>query len=200
MRQRVTPGDVSDTAQRLWSRDLDQERERRVRDRQALTGGTEQAARSAVARDLDRELEYELRRIRGETDAPPPTGPATPAGPAPSTGAMPPGGPTPPGATAGPPTEDPAPDRFTSDCSGARSGTPAPPVTPDEVTWEVTRLNILLANKGYADTDVARWWHTTRHQELGGSTVAEAWAAGEYGAVTRLVQALPDRLVALDDV
>ena len=58
-------------------------------------------------------------------------------------------------------------------------------MSPDEVTWEATRLNIVLANKGYNDSDVTRWWNFTRHRELGDRTIAEAWKDGEYarGAV-----------------
>jgi hypothetical protein len=66
-------------------------------------------------------------------------------------------------------------------------------LTADEAAWEATRLNIVLANKGYNDSDVTRWWNFTRHRELGDRTIAEAWRAAEYGAVTRLVESLPDK-------
>lgn len=66
-------------------------------------------------------------------------------------------------------------------------------MSPEETTWEATRLNIILANKGYSDSDVTRWWNFTRHRELEDQTVGEAWKAGEYGAVIRLVESLPDK-------
>ncbi len=66
-------------------------------------------------------------------------------------------------------------------------------MSPDEVAWEATRLNIILANKGYNDSDVTRWWNFTRHRELGDRTIAEAWKDAEYGAVSRLVESLPDK-------
>ena len=66
-------------------------------------------------------------------------------------------------------------------------------MTPEEVAWEATRLNIILANKGYSDSDVTRWWNFTRHRELGDQTIAETWKAGEYEAVSRLVESLPDK-------
>ncbi len=78
----------------------------------------------------------------------------------------------------------------------------APPVTPDgpsgtltadEAAWEATRLNIILANKGYSDSDVTRWWNFTRHRELDDQTIAEAWRDGHYSAVSRLIQSLPDK-------
>jgi len=65
-------------------------------------------------------------------------------------------------------------------------------ITAEEAAWEATRLNILLANKGYSDSDVTRWWNFTQHRELGGRTMAEAWNAGEYAAASRLVESLPD--------
>ncbi len=65
-------------------------------------------------------------------------------------------------------------------------------LSPDEAAWEATRLNIILANKGYGDSDVTRWWNFTPHRELGGRTVAEAWQEGAYDAVSRLIQSLPE--------
>jgi hypothetical protein len=65
-------------------------------------------------------------------------------------------------------------------------------MSPEEAIWEATRLNIILANKGYSDSDVTRWWNFTRHRELGDRTIAEAWSAGEYGSVSRLIESLPD--------
>ena len=62
-----------------------------------------------------------------------------------------------------------------------------------EAAWEATRLNIILANKGYGDSDVTRWWNFTRHRELGDQTIAEAWRDGRYTAVSRLIQSLPDQ-------
>jgi transcriptional regulator with XRE-family HTH domain len=146
MRVRVTAGDVDATAQRLWSRSLEAERERRVTDRVALTGGSLKTIRGHVSRDLDREIAYEMER-----------GPE-PVGPVPSPGEM----------------------------------------SAEEVAWEATRLNIILANKGYDDSDVTRWWNFTRHLELGERTIAEAWRDGEYGSVTRLVESLPDQHGATD--
>jgi hypothetical protein len=66
-------------------------------------------------------------------------------------------------------------------------------ISPAEAAWEATRLNIILANKGYSDSDVTRWWNFTRHRELHDQTIAEAWEAGEYVAATRLVESLPDK-------
>jgi hypothetical protein len=146
MRLRVTPGDVDTAAQHLWSRSLESERERRVSDRHARTGGSLKTIRGHVSRDLDRELAHEMERNAG-------TGVGT-----------------------------------------VRPGEPVP-MTPEEAAWEATRLNIILANKGYADSDVTRWWNFTRHQELDDQTVAEAWAAGHYTEVSRLIQALPDTRV-----
>ena len=81
--------------------------------------------------------------------------------------------------------------------SGTRNGPtyPCDPETlsPDEATWEATRLNIVLANKGYSDSDVTRWWNFTRHAELDDQTIAEAWKAGEYTAVSHLIESLPDK-------
>ncbi len=144
LRLRVTAGDVDNTAQHLWSRSLESERERRVTDRHALTGGSLQTIRGHVSRDLDRELAHELEQV---------------AAPSERTGAM----------------------------------------SPEEATWEATRLNIVLANKGYADSDVTRWWNFTRHRELDDRTIAEAWKAGEYPAVSRLIQSLPDKRVSSGD-
>jgi hypothetical protein len=144
MRLRVTPGDVDTAAEHLWSRSLESERERRVSDRHARTGGSLKTIRGHVSRDLDRELAHEMERNAGE-----------------ETG---------------------------------RPGEPVP-MTPEEAAWEATRLNIILANKGYADSDVTRWWNFTRHQELDDQTVAEAWATGRYTEVSRLIQALPDTRV-----
>ena len=66
-------------------------------------------------------------------------------------------------------------------------------MSPEEAAWEATRLNIILANKGYTDSDVTRWWNFTRHRELGDQTIAEAWKAAEYNSVSRLVESLPDK-------
>jgi len=66
-------------------------------------------------------------------------------------------------------------------------------LSPEEATWEATRLNIILANKGYSDSDVTRWWNFTRHRELDDQTIAEAWNAGDFGRVSRLIESLPDR-------
>jgi transcriptional regulator with XRE-family HTH domain len=142
LRLRVTAGDVDATAQRLWSRSLESERERRVTDRHALTGGSLKTIRGHVSRDLDREIAYEMERHPQETVP-----------------------------------------------TAARPGE----MTADEATWEATRLNIILANKGYSDSDVTRWWNFTKHRELGDRTMAEAWAAGEYAAASRLVESLPDK-------
>lgn len=145
MRLRVTASDVDATAQHLWSRSLESERERRVTDRHALTGGSIKTIRGHVSRDLDREIAHEMER---QPDIAPP------------------------------PVDD---------------GDDPDAMTPEEATWEATRLNIILANKGYSDSDVTRWWNFTRHRELGDQTIAEAWSAGEYGSVSRLIESLPDR-------
>ncbi len=142
LRLRVTAGDVDATAQRLWSRSLEAERERRVTDRIALTGGSLKTIRGHVSRDLDREIASEMERGSGEPS------PVVPPG----------------------------------------------EMNTDEVAWEATRLNIILANKGYSDSDVTRWWNFTRHRELADRTIAEAWKEGDYGAVSRLVESLPDKL------
>ncbi|MGD0882713.1 MAG: helix-turn-helix transcriptional regulator [Acidimicrobiales bacterium] len=142
LRLRVTAGDVDDTAQQLWSRSLEAERERRVTDRHSLTGGSLPTIRGHVSRDLDRELAHEMGK-RTERATPP--------------------------------------------------GSPSAPLTADEAAWEATRLNIILANKGYSDSDVTRWWNFTRHRELDDQTIAEAWRDGRYTAVSRLIQSLPDQ-------
>jgi transcriptional regulator with XRE-family HTH domain len=142
LRLRVTASDVDATAQQLWSRSLDSERERRVTDRHALTGGSLKTIRGHVSRDLDREIAHEMER--------------------------------------NPDREQPVP---------VHPGE----LSPDEATWESTRLNIVLANKGYSDSDVTRWWNFTRHAELDDQTIAEAWKAGEYAAVGRLIESLPDK-------
>jgi transcriptional regulator with XRE-family HTH domain len=141
LRLRVTASDVDAAAQQLWSRSLDSERERRVTDRHALTGGSLKTIRGHVSRDLDREIAYEMERHPEQ----------------------------------GEPTT--RPDE----------------ISPAEAAWEATRLNIILANKGYSDSDVTRWWNFTRHRELHDQTIAEAWEAGEYVAATRLVESLPDK-------
>jgi transcriptional regulator with XRE-family HTH domain len=146
LRLRVTAGDVDTTAHHLWSRSLESEKERRVKERQALTGGSLKTIRGHVARDLDRELAHEMEQ-RSE--------------------------------------------------QAAVLQRPEP-MTSDEAAWEATRLNIILANKGYDDSDVTRWWNFTRHRELDDQTIAEAWDAGRYSEVSRLVQSLPDRRM-LDD-
>jgi transcriptional regulator with XRE-family HTH domain len=146
LRLRVTAGDVDHTAQHLYSRSLESERERRVADRHTLTGGSLPTIRGHVSRDLDREIAHEMEK-RAE-----------------------------------------------------RAGTSVEPVAPaggafnaDDAAWEATRLNIILANKGYSDSDVTRWWNFTRHRELDDQTIAEAWRDGRYTAVSRLIQSLPDR-------
>ncbi len=142
LRLRVTAEDVDDTAQHLWSRSLEAERERRVTDRHTATGGSLPTIRGHVSRDLDRELVHEMEK---RSDAPV------------------------------------APDE------------PSGALSTDEAAWEATRLNIILANKGYSDSDVTRWWNFTRHRELDDQTIAEAWREGRYSAVSRLIQALPDK-------
>ena len=142
LRLRVTASDVDAAAQHLWSRSLESERERRVTDRHALTGGSLKTIRGHVSRDLDREIAYEMERDPERIEAP-----VAPAG----------------------------------------------EMSPEEAAWEATRLNIILANKGYNDSDVTRWWNFTRHRELGDRTIAEAWKDAEYGAVSRLVESLPDK-------
>jgi len=142
LRLRVTASDVDATAQQLWSRSLESERERRVTDRHALTGGSLKTIRGHVSRDLDREIAYEMERHPEQVE---------------------------------PSASDPG------------------EMSPEEVTWEATRLNIILANKGYSDSDVTRWWNFTKHRELGDRTMAEAWNAGEYAATSRLVESLPDK-------
>lgn len=141
LRLRVTASDVDAAAQHLWSRSLEAERERRVTDRHALTGGSLKTIRGHVSRDLDREIAYEMER-----------NPRT-----------------------------------------AAAAVERGELSPEEATWEATRLNILLANKGYSDSDVTRWWNFTRHRELGDRTIAEAWNAGDYAAASRLVESLPDK-------
>jgi transcriptional regulator with XRE-family HTH domain len=152
MRLRVTASDVDATAQHLWSRSLDSERERRVTDRHALTGGSLKTIRGHVSRDLDREIAHEMEHRPG------------------------PGEPT---------DDEPTDDEPADGDDGVTS--------PEEATWEATRLNIILANKGYSDSDVTRWWNFTRHRELDDQTIAEAWNAGEYARVSRLIESLPDR-------
>jgi transcriptional regulator with XRE-family HTH domain len=142
LRLRVTAGDVDSTAQHLWSRSLEAERDRRVAERQTLTGGSLPTIQGHVSRDLDRELAHEMEK-RAEGVVPP------------------------------------------DDTSGT--------LTADEAAWEATRLNIILANKGYSDSDVTRWWNFTRHRELGDQTIAEAWRDGHYSAVSRLIQSLADK-------
>jgi DNA-binding XRE family transcriptional regulator len=142
LRLRVTAGDVDTTAQHLWSRSLDAERDRRVAERQSLTGGSLPTIRGHISRDLDRELAHEMEK-QAERAVPTDT----------ATGEL----------------------------------------TAEEAAWEATRLNIILANKGYSDSDVTRWWNFTRHRELGDQTIAEAWRDGRYSDVSRLIQALADQ-------
>jgi transcriptional regulator with XRE-family HTH domain len=142
LRLRVTAGDVDSTAQHLWSRSLEAERERRAAERQTLTGGSLPTIRGHVSRDLDRELAHEMEK-RVETTVPP----------------------------------EPASEALSA----------------DEAAWEATRLNIILANKGYSDSDVTRWWNFTRHRELDDQTIAEAWRDARYSAVSDLIQALADK-------
>ena len=146
MRLRVTASDVDATAQHLWSRSLESERERRVSDRHALTGGSLKTIRGHVSRDLDREIAHEMERR-----------------------------PSAPGE------------------SGSEGEADDGDLSPEEATWEATRLNIILANTGYSDSDVTRWWNFTRHRELGDRTIAEAWDEGHYTDVSRLIESLPDK-------
>ncbi len=139
LRLRVTASDVDATAQQLWSRSLDAERERRVSDRHALTGGSLKTIRGHVSRDLDREIAHEMERR---------------------------------------PESEEAPD--------------GDEMSTEEAAWEATRLNIILANKGYSDSDVTRWWNFTRHRELDDQTIAEAWEAGRFEEVSGLIESLPD--------
>ena len=141
LRLRVTAGDVDSTAQHLWSRSLAAEHERRVTERQTLSGGSLPTIRGHVSRDLDRELAHAMEKRIASTDA-----------------------------------RDDSSDILTA----------------DEAAWEATRLNIILANKGYSDSDVTRWWNFTRHRELDDKTIAEAWRDGHFSAVSRLIQTLPD--------
>ncbi len=154
LRLRVTASDVDATAQQLWSRSLEAEREQRVAERRALTGGSAKAIRGHVSRDLDREIAHEMeQRQMADEDAPSGSAPIPPGPIAPA---------------------------------------PAPSLSQDEVNWEATRLNIILANKGYSDSDVTRWWNFTRHRELDDATIAEAWRAGRYREVSRLIESLPE--------
>jgi transcriptional regulator with XRE-family HTH domain len=175
LRLRVTASDVDSTAQHLYSRSLEAERERRVTDRHTLTGGSLPTIRGHVSRDLDREIAHEMEK-RAER------------------------------------FEEPERDERVAEPERVewfeepeqlegpeRVGRVAPgpggvgPLTADEAAWEATRLNIILANKGYSDSDVTRWWNFTRHRELGDQTIAEAWRDGRYTAVSRLIQSLPDK-------
>lgn len=141
LRLRVTASDVDATAQQLWSRSLEAERERRVTDRHALTGGSMKTIRGHVSRDLDREIAHEMEHRPQPRD----------------------------------------------------TGSPLGEMSPEEANWEATRLNIILANKGYSDSDVTRWWNFTRHHELDDLTIAEAWREGRYAEVSRLIESLPDK-------
>ena len=160
LRLRVTAGDVDSTAQHLYSRSLESERERRVNDRHMLTGGSLPTIRGHVSRDLDREIAHEMEKRSEPVERSVPVERSEPPEPAQR--------PAPPPGNTG-------------------------PVTADEAAWEATRLNIILANKGYGDSDVTRWWNFTRHRELGDQTIAEAWRDGRYTAVSRLIQSLPDK-------
>jgi len=51
----------------------------------------------------------------------------------------------------------------------------------------------MLANKGYHDSEVTRWWNFTAHDELGGQTISEAWRDGRFDEVRTLIEALPER-------
>ena len=86
-----------------------------------------------------------------------------------------------------------SPTRWSGTPNGANCRPGPEQLSPDEATWEATRLNIVLANKGYSDSDVTRWWNFTRHVELDDQTIAEAWKAGEYAAVSHLIESLPDK-------
>ena len=142
LRLRVTASDVDATAQQLWSRSLDSERERRVTDRHTLTGGSLKTIRGHVSRDLDREIAHEMERNPERAEG----------------AALPPG-----------------------------------EMTPEEASWEATRLNIILANKGYSDSDVTRWWNFTRHRELDDQTIAEAWRGRALRRGQPLIETLPDK-------
>ena len=161
LRLRVTAGDVDSTAQHLYSRSLEAERERRVSDRHTLTGGSLPTIRGHVSRDLDREIAHEMEKRTEQAER---------AEQAERTEQV-----ERTGRTVAPGAQGPG------------------PLTADEAAWEATRLNIILANKGYSDSDVTRWWNFTRHRELGDQTIAEAWRDGRYTAVSRLIQSLPDQ-------
>jgi len=170
LRLRVTAGDVDTTAQHLYSRSLEAERDRRVTDRHTLTGGSLPTIRGHVSRDLDREIAHEMEKRTERSERPEPSErPERPERP----------------------ERSERPERAERSASPAPGGTGA--LTADEAAWEATRLNIILANKGYSDSDVTRWWNFTRHRELGDQTIAEAWRDGRYTAVSRLIQSLPDK-------
>jgi len=78
-----------------------------------------------------------------------------------------------------------APDLIVAECANALwKMVSRGEMSPEETTWEATRLNIILANKGYSDSDVTRWWNFTRHRELDDQTVGEAWKAGDGAAIS----------------
>ena len=170
LRLRVTASDVDSTAQHLYSRSLEAERERRVNDRHTLTGGSLPTIRGHVSRDLDREIAHEMEKRAERFEEP---------------------------ERAERFEEPERAERIEEPERAERIAAPAPgsggPLTSDEAAWEATRLNIILANKGYSDSDVTRWWNFTRHRELGDQTIAEAWRDGRYTAVSRLIQSLPDK-------
>ena len=70
---------------------------------------------------------------------------------------------------------------------------PFGPLRADEAVWEASRLNTMLANKGYRESDVTQWWNFTAHDQLDGQTIAEAWRNGRYDEVRALIEQLPER-------
>ncbi len=194
LRLRVTADDIDAAARDLWSSGLEEERERRVADRYALTGGSLPTIRGHVSRELDRELEHALANRNGvqphtrARDARPPA-------------------PQAPGASRRPgsrrPPED-AGDRRPPERLSRRMPGPRPEDVPpaqsktttlraDEAVWEASRLNTMLANKGYRESDVTQWWNFTAHDQLDGQTIAEAWRNGRYDEVRALIEQLPER-------
>ena len=185
LRMRVTAEDIDATAHRLWSRSLEEERSHRVDDRYSLTGGSLPTIRGHVSRELDRELEHELSKsMNGQ-------GTTTPA-----FDRQEPGAPQPPRSRSRDRglEVDVSTSRRRERVEERSETEPRPSaLSVDEAVWEATRLNTMLANKGYHDSEVTRWWNFTAHDELGGQTISEAWRDGRFDEVRVLIEALPER-------
>jgi hypothetical protein len=66
----------------------------------------------------------------------------------------------------------------------------------EEAHRESGRLLSVLEKVGLRDGDVTRWWNDLSHTELSGRTASQAWQAGDYFAVSNLVEKFASQQLA----